>query len=475
MSKKPMTRREFIRVTALAAAGVGLASCAAPTAAPTTAPAAPTTAPAAPTTAAATAAPVATAPSQPSATLTFWNMPFVTQEVSPNYVQQWEAALPKALPNISVDKFYGPGDYGKLRQTYLLQAKSGTPDVIEGLLEDTAAYVKNGLVEPLDDRFNAWSDKDQFVEATLSPLRINGKLYAIPYNTNARGMIYRKDLLDQFGLKVPTTWSELVTTAQTITQKTNKQTFGFFVCTLVGDPRAPQEFISWYFQVSGGKDPFDVSGDAPKVVATPDQFEKVLQLYADLFAGDYPACDPNQRGTGWPVEDPGYAAGKWAMAPMGPWLWGRRSESDTAKDILENKTVITDLPVAEGGTKATYLEVKPIMLNAYSKNKDAAWELIKFICSKDEMGLWLADSGGVPARKDSLQIDAFQKSAIKPWVEGFAKLLDQGVAISPVNWGPVNEANMKAVNVVIYGQKSPKDAAQDLYNQLKDMEKNKTL
>lgn len=474
MNDKQLTRRSMLRITALTAAGIGLAACAAPT---TTAPApAPTTgAPAVPTTAPGATAPAAATPAQATGTITFWNMPFVTQEVSPNYVAQWEAAEPQALPNIKVEKFYGPGDYTQLRQKYLLQAKSGTPDVIEGLLEDTAAYVKNGLVEPLDDRFNGWADKAQFVEATLAPLRINGKLYAVPYNTNARGMIYRKDLLDQFGLKVPTTWSELVTTARTITQKTNKQTFGFFVTTLVGDPRAPQEFISWYFQVSGKKDPFDVSSGTPKVVATPAQFEKVLQLYADLFAGDFPAVDPNQRGTGWPVEDPGYAAGKWAMAPMGPWLWGRRKESDTAKDILTNKTVITDLPVADGGTKATYLEVKPIMLNSASKNKDAAWEVIKFITSKDEMGLWLADSGGVPARKDALQIDAFQKSDIKPWVEGFAKLLDQGVAISPVNWGPVNEANLKAVNFVIYGQKSPKDAAQWLYDQLKAMETNKTL
>ena len=77
---------------------------------------------------------------------------------------------------------------------------------------------------------------------------------------------------------------------------------------------------------------------------TVDQFEKVLALYGEVFTGEFPAADPNVRGTGWPVEDPGYVAGKWAMAPMGPWLWGRRTESDTAKDILENKTGIARLP-----------------------------------------------------------------------------------------------------------------------------------
>jgi spermidine/putrescine-binding protein len=39
------------------------------------------------------------------------------------------------------------------------------------------------------------------------------------------------------------------------------------------------------------------------------------------------------------------------------------------------------------------LEIKPIALNSFSKNKDQAWELIKFICSKDEVGMWLTDSG----------------------------------------------------------------------------------
>jgi hypothetical protein len=35
--------------------------------------------------------------------------------------------------------------------------------VIEGLLEDVAAYVEKGLIEPLDEYFNAWDEKDQFV------------------------------------------------------------------------------------------------------------------------------------------------------------------------------------------------------------------------------------------------------------------------------------------------------------------------
>lgn len=411
--------------------------------------------------------------------LAFWNMPFVTQEVSPDYVLQWEKDVKTALPNAEVDNFYGPGKYKDQRDKFLLQAESGKPDVIEGLLEDTAAYVQKGYIAPLDDRFAAWPDHDQFVESTLAPLTINGKLYGIPYNTNARALVYRKDIFEENNLKVPETWGEYIETARKITELTGGETHGAYLCSEVGDPRAAQEFISWYYQVSGGKNMFSVAADGTITFnATVEQLEKVLTLYDELFKTEgveYPGVDPNVRGTGWPVEDPGYVAGKWAMVPMGPWLWGRREESDIAKDILENKTAITSLPVAEGGTPATYLEVKPIMLNAYSENPDQAWELIKFITSKEKMGQWLADSGGIPARKDSLEMPEFTESDIGWWIQGFANELPKSVAQAPINWGPVSEANLRAVNFVVYDEKTPAEAAQWLYDTIAELNKNGEL
>lgn len=409
-------------------------------------------------------------------TLSFWNMPFVTQEVSPEYVSKWEKDIKDALPGYEVDNFYGPGKYKDQRDKFLLQAKSGTPDVIEGLLEDTAVYVQKDLIEPLDSYFKNWPESDQFVESTLAPLRINGKLYGLPYNTNARAMVYRKDLFEKYNLSVPQTWEELIQTARKITELTGKKTHGFFVCTEVGDPRAAQEFISWYYQVSKRKNLFEVSGGEIAFNGTVEQFEKVLTLYDELFkGGEFPACDLNVRGTGWPVEDPGYVAGKWAMAPMGPWLWGRRTESSVAQDILENKTAITRLPHSADGVAATYLEVKPIMMNAYSKDKAGAWELIKYIVSKEKMAGWLVDSGGIPSRMDSAEMDVFEKAGVKWWMKGFANELPISVTMAPINWGPVSEANLRAVNYVIYDKKTPLEAAKWLYDRIMELKKNNEL
>lgn len=402
-------------------------------------------------------------------TLSFWNMPFVTQEVSPDYVSMWEDRVAEALENASVDSFYGPGKYSEQRQNFLVQAESGTPDVIEGLLEDVSVYVARGSIEPLTSYFEQWADSDQFVESTLTPLRINGELWGIPYNTNARGLVVRTDVLDQYGLDVPETWTEMIRTARTITEESGGEMHGLMMTTKVGGPRSAQEFISWFYQVNDGEHMFDVSGDSVQLNATVQDLATVLTLYEEAFAGDHPAVSRDQRGAGWESEDPGYVNGQWAMAPMGPWLWGRRGDSEQAKDILENKTEVVPLPVYEGGSPATYLEVKAIMMNTHTEDKDAAWNLIKFITSQEMMARWLVDTGGIPPRTDSLEMDLFQESAIGGWLQGFAELVPDAVALAPINWGPVNEANMRAVNFVIYGQRSPQDAAQWLHDQISSL------
>src|SRR5512136_418081 len=182
--------------------------------------------------------------------LTFWNMPFNTQEVSPEYVKWWQAEIVKAVPAIEADAFYGPGQYESQRKNYVVQAKTGKPDVIEGLVEDLTVYTKQDLILDLTELFNRWADKDQFVPSTVKALTVDGKVYGLPYNTNARVLLYRKDLFKEYGLEVPKTWADYLKVASTITQKSGKKVAGTYFCSRIGDPRAFQEFVSWYFQVS---------------------------------------------------------------------------------------------------------------------------------------------------------------------------------------------------------------------------------
>jgi trehalose/maltose transport system substrate-binding protein len=57
--------------------------------------------------------------------------------------------------------------------------------------------------------------KDHF-PSIIESQTANGKLVAIPAFTDAPALFYRKDLLEKYGEKVPTTWAELTATAQKI-------------------------------------------------------------------------------------------------------------------------------------------------------------------------------------------------------------------------------------------------------------------
>jgi len=91
------------------------------------------------------------------------------------------------------------------------------------------------------------------------------------------------------------------------------------------------------------------------------------------------------------------------------------------------------------------------------------------------MGEWLVDSGGIPARKDTMEMDIFAKAGIEWWMQGFANELPISVAMAPINWGPVAEANLRAVNYVIYDEKTPKEAAQWLYDTINELNENGEL
>ena len=86
------------------------------------------------------------------------------------------------------------------------------------------------------------------------------------------------------------------------------------------------------------------------------------------------------------------------------------------------------------------------------------------------MGQWLADSGGIPARADSMEMPEFTESDIGWWLQGFADELPISVAMAPINWGPVSEANLRAVNIVIYDEQTPAEAAQWLYDSIMELQ-----
>jgi ABC-type glycerol-3-phosphate transport system substrate-binding protein len=111
--------------------------------------------------------------------------------------------------------------------------------------------------------------------------------------------------------------------------------------TKAGSVRTFQEFISFFFQVNGGQNPFkyDEASQKWSIDTTPERLAQVLALYHDAFFKANPsAVNQNTRGNDYQATDADYVAGKSAMVPMGPWIYSYRKTGDIAHKILEENT-----------------------------------------------------------------------------------------------------------------------------------------
>jgi ABC-type glycerol-3-phosphate transport system substrate-binding protein len=407
--------------------------------------------------------------------LSLWFVPLSSQGPLKEPLLKWKSEhLPQLLPGVTVLDNFGPPIYQDAQQKFIVQGRTGKPDVIESVLEGMIAYQRAGLLAPLDDLFNKWPDKDQFIPSTIKALTINGKLYGVPYNTNVRVLLYRKDLLQKYGMTPPKTWEELLQDAATISAK-EQGVQGLGLTTKSGSVRTFQEFISFFFQVNNGENPYKYDDAGKKWVmnTTPEKLAEVLKLYSDcFFAANPSAVNQNTRGNDYQATDTDYVSGKTAMVPMGPWIYQYRTTGDVAKKILEEETGVLPLPLPPGGTQATYLEVKPISINAFSKEKDAAWELVKILTSKDFVATANRIEGVNPPRKDVADLPDFKNDW---WEQAFIAQLPTGVALAPINWGLVINDITEAIQKAIYKNQSPEEAGKGLYNTLDQRAKSNQL
>ncbi|MGW4083151.1 ABC transporter substrate-binding protein [Streptomyces sp. NPDC004822] len=80
----------------------------------------------------------------------------------------------------------------------------------------TSEFAAQGWIRPLErDRFPLGT----FLKPVVGTATYDGRLYAVPYVTNAGLLLYRKDILAKEGVDPPRTWDELEQAARTIAPK----------------------------------------------------------------------------------------------------------------------------------------------------------------------------------------------------------------------------------------------------------------
>ncbi|ADB63435.1 extracellular solute-binding protein family 1 (plasmid) [Haloterrigena turkmenica DSM 5511] len=355
--------------------------------------------------------------------------------------------------------------YSDLHQNVLTGGRQGTPDVIEGVIEHPGDYVAADIIEPLTDRTDEIPHFNGFLESALDAFRFQDELWALPYTGNGRAIVYNKEVLAEYGYEdgPPSEIDEFMELAGTINADYDDMN-GFHLTTERGEVRATQEFLSHVYQHTDGS-LYEWDGDGWALQADSDVFEAILgDIYYRLFHGDQPTASSAYQSAGYETNDIGFTEGEHAMIHCGPWINGFR-DTDAQAEMLDEKVAVSLLPKHADASDATYMEVKPAMINTHSNDLESALSVASTFTSPEtieRMGEINSGTVATPVHEDVES--TLENEDYMAFIDAF----ENGVAPAPIAWGPVREGIYDAIEYVIFDEQTPAEAANELEQTLEE-------
>ena len=301
------------------------------------------------------------------------------------------AEFKKLHPDVNVE-FERQQWTGIVEKLTTALSSSDSPDVVELGNTQAQAFEAAGALADLTDK-KADLGGDDLLQSLVEAGTYDGKFYGVPYYAGARIVVYRTDLLEQAGLKVPTTLDEFVQTGIALKQANaaNPAFSGIYF---------PGKY--WYaalpFIWQEGGDIAVQEGDSWQGVLSTPESVKGLQTVKTIM--DQASGAPKDGD-----ESKDYIAfcnGEVGML-MGPgWKIGQILNEKDGCPAMKDKVGAFALPGTEAGTTApAFLGGSNLAISANSEHPELAYDLLKIMVGKGFQEQFAA-SGTIPALKSLL-------------------------------------------------------------------------
>ncbi len=343
-----LSRREFLRAASLAVAGTALAACNAARVRPTTRPG-----------------------DKVQLIYRDWRTDWF-----PPMVQQMLDEFYATHPNIRVYYNLDP-ESNEFEEKSLADLQAGTaPDVFQGCCSFLPIWAQKGYL--LDLRPYVQADLDRATIEDWDPAQYksfftrDGRQYALPKYHGALALYYNKDLLDQAHVDYPDdSWNhdDYLAAMKRLTQDHNKDGKPGLWGSMID---IAWERLQVHVNAWGGYfvDPNDPTRSR---MADPAALQALEWIRARMWDDKVmaTALDVQNKGT-----QEAFAAGRLAMVEDGSW---------NLKDILTHANFRVGLAPFPAGPvrRATLATTDGFGIYAGTKHPDAAWELVKFLISKE--------------------------------------------------------------------------------------------
>ncbi|KAB8166275.1 extracellular solute-binding protein [Streptomyces sp. 3MP-14] len=365
-------------------------------------------------------------------------------------------------PNINVEPQYADWT-GYWDRLATMTAAGEMPDVSQFDQLYLAAYAERGALLDLG-RVSEFLDTSTLGDELLDSGRVRGDLYAVPTGGTANGIIINTSLFAEYGVELPDvetwTWDDLTRAAVELTEASDGEVHGI-------SPFGSDSFSLTVWARQHGGQLFNDEGELvldPEILAS--YWEQEL---AFIDSGASPSVAQLSETQGLPLDQGDLVTGKTAMGfiPAGQFNAFQAAAPDFDLRLADWPTN----PETEEG----YQYLKPSMYWATSSTTQHPAEsalLIDFLVNDPRVGEIFGLDRGEPGNPEFREVieptlDESSRRAL-----AFTNQITQEVGPTP----PITPAGASDIEVLLgrynqrvqFGDASPREAAEDLINELND-------
>ena len=358
------------------------------------------------------------------------------------------------------------GNTAEVQRQYLntvLQSQSDEIDIFLIDVTEPARYAAAGWAAPLNEYF-ASDDAmmeylDAFLPGPVSANLIDGTLYALPSYTDAQFLYYRSDLLEEYGFEPPETWGEMISQAIVILQGEDDPTLQGFNYQGAAIEGTNCTFLEPLWTAGG-----DWRDDEGNI--TIDTYEGRRALDFLLSTMDIGVTKPNIAETATDDSRTEFQAGDVVFMLNWGYVWAR-AQGDEDSQVVGNVGV-APLPSFAGHESATCIGGWQWAINNYSDNKQAAFDVMRFLTSEDVQRVLAAQDSRIPART-SLYEDPEVLEAVPHYGEFYDVIVNaQPRPVTPY-YAEVSELIRTTVNAMLARSITIDQALQQMQTGLEDI------
>ncbi|BBH22414.1 sugar ABC transporter substrate-binding protein [Paenibacillus baekrokdamisoli] len=308
-------------------------------------------------------------------------------------------------------------------------------------------------LEPLDSYANGDKDlnKDDFYSGLFHYATIDSKLYGIPAGFTTRVVYYNKKMFDDAKIPYPKdgwSWDDFQAISKKLTDKAKKQ-YGFGV-RAENDTYDLQGFV-W----SNGGSYISDDGKTINGFMNSKETAGAIQMFGDMVKNGSAVL---AGGKGQQSGEDIFKGGKIAMWESGIWPLESFKQAGINVGTVE-------MPAFAGKPVKGVVAESALSIAKDSKQKDLAWEFIKYYVSNEAIKMRVAD---LPVRVSVVnELKKDQDPLYKPYYTMLQRSDNTPAFLLNAKWNEVNRQLSAAVEAVVHGSN-----AQDALNQaVKDSER----